>query len=312
MKKINQFLFLFLATTATFLTSCSTDIEPLDPSVLIPDPMANGQLKVDIDGQTFVATNVQANFSAAALSITGLRSGNNDFLQITLPAPLNKVGIHTWAEATANNAILGLIYSNSASEAFISAPIMGDFAAFPEYTDTAKVIVTSIDTQNKTISGTFEFTGGRLNAAGALTLKKFTNGSFTNIAYAGGSTTPTSNSFFAKMYEAPFNPVTITANSSAGKILVTGTTTNMGTITVLFPETVAVGNYPLSNVGDYVGMYLAGLNATSIFAAESGSLTIISHNTTTKKVKASFNFVGRSSANETTPITEGVFEVTYQ
>lgn len=312
MKKINHFLFLFLATAATFLTSCSTDVEPLDPAVLIPDPMANGQLRVDIDGQTFVATNVQANLSTAALSITGLRSGNNDFVQITLPAPLNQIGTHTWADATANNVILGLNYSNSASQGFISAPITGDFAAFPEYTDTAKVIITSIDTQNKTISGTFEFTGARINAAGSLTMKSFTNGSFTNIAYAGGSTTPTNNSFFAKMYDVPFNPSTILATSAAGKILVTGTTTNMGTITLLFPATVAAGTYPLSNVGDYVGVFLAGSQPSGVFSAETGIITILAHDTATKKVKATFNFVGRSPANETTPITEGAFDVTYQ
>lgn len=312
MKKINQFLLLFLVATTAILMSCSTDIEPIDPAVTIPNPSKNGQLKVDIDGQTFVATNVQANVSAAAISITGLRSGNNDFVQITLPAPLNQIGTHTWAEATANNAILGLIYSNSSSEAFISAPMTGDFAAFPAYVDTAEVIVTSIDTQNKTISGTFSFTGGRVNAAGELIIKKFTNGSFTNIAYAGGSTTPSGNSFSAKMYDVPFNPVTITATANSGKILVTGTTTDMGTITVLFPATVAPGTYPISNVGDYVGMFLVGTSANAIFAAESGSLTIISHNTTTKKVKATFNFVGKSPVNETTPITEGAFEVVYQ
>ena len=312
MKKINQLLFLFLATTATFFSSCTTDIEPLDPSVTVPDPMANGQLKVDIDGQTFVATNVQATVSAAAISITGLRSGNNDFVQITLPAPLNQVGTYTWTEATTNGVVLGLFYSNSASEGFISAPSTGDFAAFSGYTDTAKVTVTSIDAGNKTISGTFEFTGARINAAGVLVTKTFTNGSFTNISFAGAVVNPTSNSFFAKVYDVPFNPSNITANALSGQVLVTGTTTTMGTITLLFPTTVAAGTYPLSNVGDYVGMFLAGSSPSGIFAAESGSITVISHNTSTKKVKANFNFVGRSPDNETTPITEGAFEVTYQ
>ena len=312
MKKINRFLFLFLATTATLFTSCSTDVEPLDPSVTIPEPSTNGKLKVDFDGQTFVATNVQAVVNSTAIAISGLRSGNNDFIQITLPAPLNQVGTYTWADATASNATLGLMYSNAASEGFISAPANGDFADFPAYTDTAKVTITSIDTANKTISGTFEFTGGRFDAAGNLVMKKFTNGSFTNIKFSGDVASPTGNTFSAKRYDAPFNPVTISAISSSGKILVTGTTSDMGTITVQFPTAVIPGTYPLSNVGEYVGMYLAGSQAGDVFAAESGSITIISHDTTVKKVKATFNFLGKSPNNETADITEGKFEVTYQ
>jgi hypothetical protein len=41
MKKIKPLLFLFLATTATFLTACSTDVEPLDPALLGELPPVN-------------------------------------------------------------------------------------------------------------------------------------------------------------------------------------------------------------------------------------------------------------------------------
>ena len=313
MKKINQFLLLFLTATTTILSSCSPDVEPLDPSVTVPGPVVNGQLKVDIDGQTFVATNVQAVVNSTAIAISGLRSGNNDFLQITLPAPLNEVGTYTWTDATANNTVLGLIYSNSSSEAFVTAPNNGDFAEFPEYTDTATITVSNIDTQNKTISGTFQFTGARFDDAGNLLMKKFTNGSFTNISFAGDITGPTSNSFSAKLDGVAFDPATVNANKLSDKIFIVGKKASVENISLILPENVTPGTYEFDTFGDYIGMYILDNTQNGTFNAASGSITIITHNTSTKKLKGKFNFVGESLfAPNTHNITDGEFEVTYQ
>ncbi|CAM4145873.1 DUF6252 domain-containing protein [Flavobacterium antarcticum] len=313
MKKINRFLLLFLVTTATIFTSCSTDVEPLDPSVLIPDSSTNGQLKVDFDGQTFVATNIQAVVNSTAISITGLRSGNNDFLQITLPAPLNQVGTYTWTNATASNAILGLMYSNSASEGFVSAPANGDFVDFPAYTDTAKVTVTSIDEANKTISGTFEFTGGRFDDAGNLVMKKFTNGSFTNIKFSGDVVTPSGNTFFAKVDGVAFEPTSVNSNVLSGSIFVSGKKAGVENITLTVPSTITPGTYEFSTFGTYIGMYIVDTTQNGTFNADSGSFTITTHDTSAKKIKGTFNFVGKSLFSTAThTITEGAFDVTYQ
>jgi hypothetical protein len=51
------------------------------------------------------------------------------------------VGTYTWTEAMTNNVVLGLIYSNAASEAYVTAPNNGDFAEFPQYSDTATITV---------------------------------------------------------------------------------------------------------------------------------------------------------------------------
>lgn len=313
MKKINHFLFLFLTATAAILTSCSTDVEPLDPSVTIPEPSINGQLKVDIDGQTFVATNLQAVVNATAISISGFRSGNNDFIQITLPAPLNQVGTYTWTDATANNSLLGLLYSNSASEAFVSAPNDGDFAEFPEYTDTATITVESIDNESKTISGTFQFTGARFDDNGNLVMKKFTNGSFTNISFAGDIVGPSNNNLFAKLDGVAFEPTAVTANKLTDKIFIVGKKAGIENISLVIPENTTVGSYTFETFGEYTGMYILDTTENGTFNAASGNLTIITHDTATKKLKGTFNFVGESLFNTTThTISEGTFEVTYQ
>jgi hypothetical protein len=313
MKTINKILLLFIAFSAPLFTSCTTDIEPIDPAVLIPNPIENGQFKVDIDEQTFVATNVQAVVNASAIAITGLRSGNNDFIQITLPTPLNQVGTYTWTEATTNNVVLGLIYSNSASEGFISAPSNGDFALFPAYTDTAKVTVTSINVQNKTISGTFEFTGGRFNAAGALVMKKFTNGSFTNISFVGAAVNPSANNFFAKIDGTAFNPANISGTVLNNALTITGVKQNLETISLQLPSTITVGTYNFTTPEEYFFNYIKNTSVTGIFNAQSGSFTIISHDTSTKKIKGTFSFVAKLISGETThSITDGTFDVIYQ
>lgn len=195
MKNIKHNLYLFLIASASILTSCAGDVEPLDPAIEIPDPTANAKFKVDIDATTFVATNIQAALSANAIAITALRSGNNDLIQITLPSPLNQVGTYTWENAQENNAMLGLIYSNASSEAYISAPNDGEFADFPAYIDNATVTISSINTTKKTISGTFQFTGARINNEGNLSIKKFTNGSFNEISYTGDIPAPAGKNY---------------------------------------------------------------------------------------------------------------------
>ena len=313
MKKLNQFVLLFVLVTAALFNSCTTDVEPIDPAVIITNPVTNGQLKVDIDGQTFVATNVQAVVNSTAIAISGLRSGNNDFIQITLPSPLNQVGTYTWANATAANTVLGLIYSNGSSEAYVTAPNNGDFAAFPEYTDTATITVSSIDTQNKTISGTFQFTGGRFDDAGNILLKKFTNGSFTNISFSGDIVSPSNNTFSAKLDGVPFEPTTVNANKLTDKIYVVGKKAGIENITLALPDDITPGTYEFVTFGDYIAFYILDTTQNGTFNAASGSVTIITHNTSTKKLKGTFNFVGESLFSPAThTITEGAFDVTYQ
>lgn len=310
-----KFLSVFFILFSAFFTSCSVDIEPLDPAVdLTPDPPATGVLKVDFDGQTFVATTTQAVVNSTAISITGLRAPNGDFIQITLPAPMNQVGTYTWDNALAANAVLGLMYSNSGSQGYIAGPEdSGDFAEFPEYVDTATITVSEIDAENKTISGTFQFTGGRFSDAGELETKTFTNGSFTDISFAGEIVAPSDNSFFAKIDGTDFNPTTVTANQLTDLLYIIGKKETIENISVVVPINVAPGTYEMDIFGDHKAIYIMDNSATGTFNSEEGTLTIITHDTANKKIKGTFNFIGTSfmtTAEHT--ITEGAFEVTYQ
>ena len=41
MKKTNRILFLFLTTLVTVFSSCTVDVEPIDPTVLDENPLIN-------------------------------------------------------------------------------------------------------------------------------------------------------------------------------------------------------------------------------------------------------------------------------
>lgn len=317
MKKIKFLSVCFVLFTAAFFTSCTTDVEPLDPNIILnPDPQnpVAGVLKVDFDGQTFVATTTQAVVNSTAIAITGLRSSNGDFIQITLAAPLNQVGTYTWDNALAANTVLGLMYSNSGSLGYISGPQnSGDFAEFPEYVDTATVTISSIDMENKTITGTFQFTGGRFSDDGALETKTFTNGSFTNISFAGDITAPSSNSLFAKIDGVDFIPATVTANQLTDLLYIIGKKETIENISIVVPINVTPGTYEMDIFGDHKAIYIKDTSSTGTFNSDEGTLTIISHDTANKKIKGTFNFIGGSfmTTLEHT-ITDGTFEVTYQ
>lgn len=317
MKKIKFISLCVVLFTASIFTSCTTDVEPLDPAVELtpenPNNPEQGVLKVDFDGQTFVATTVQAVVNNTAIAISGLRASNGDFIQITLPAPLNQVGTYTWNDALAANTVLGLIYSTSGALGYVTSPQNAEFAEFPEYQDTATITISSIDMENKTISGTFQFTGGRFSDEGVPEFKNFTNGSFTNISFAGDITAPSDNSFFAKLDGADFNPATVTANKLTDLIYIIGKKQGVENISVVLPITAAPGTYEMDIFGDYKAIYIQDSSNTGTFNGDEGTLTIISHDTANKKIKGTFNFVGSSFFTTIThTITDGTFDVTYQ
>ncbi len=171
MKKI---LCLLLITIGLF-QSC-VPVPEEDPDVLA----APGNLSADFDGQTFVSTTETVIIDAVSMSIKAKNEVNGSYFKITLPEnPI--VGTYTWAEGFTLKYFDGI-----GPDAFVAAKDdSGTFANFPNYTDTAQLVILGIDKVNKRISGTFKFTGVRFTDVThtAVETKVFTNGFFQNLAY---------------------------------------------------------------------------------------------------------------------------------
>lgn len=324
MKKIKFLSALIVLFSALTFTSC--DNEPIDSAI---DPSSGGgsgggggggggtvtgTFKVDFDGQTFVATVTQAIVNSDYIAITGLKASTGEVFQITIPN--GTVGTYTWDDFDTTEVGLGLVYSSgSATEsAFIAARDDSDeFASFPSYVDTAEVNIVSLNSSTNNITGTFKFTGVRFadDTGDTIETKEFTNGQF-NLTYTSDTTSPSDNSFFAKLNGANFNPTNVDSFNNSGIISIIGRRGTVENINLALPNTITPGTYNIEFGGTYMGNYILNSTGEGVFGGETGTVTIISHNTSTKRIKGTFNFNATSFFSTATyNVTEGTFEVTY-
>lgn len=332
MTKIKLLATVFLFFTAFTFVSC--EVESIDPALAVNNGGntgggntgggntgggTSGAFKADFDGQTFTASTTQAIVNDDYIAITGMKS-TGEFFQITVPE--GTVGTYTWDDYDENSGGVqggfALIYSQASG----SIPYMGAsdqwgaFADVPGYTDTAEIIITSIDTQNKKISGKFKFTGIRYANGVTIETKVFTNGSFTNIPYtADVPTNPSNNNtFFAKLNGQNFTPTNISAMSMSDRINIIGRKGAVENIALSLKSNVTPGTYNLTMIGDYSGRYTKDMSPLGNFASDSGSVTVISHDVANKKIKGTFHFVATLPvlSPDTHNVTDGTFDVTYQ
>ncbi|TGD59857.1 DUF6252 family protein [Flavobacterium humi] len=316
-----SFAFILLFATA-FFSSCTTEIEPYEgtiPGANNPsnpsNPSSPAVFKADFDGQTFTANTIQAIVNSDYVAITGIKS-SGEFFQITIPGAT--VGTYTLDMTNSSSMPFGLIYSaGSGNIPYLAADDdTGDFAGFANYTDTAQIVISSIDTTNKKISGTFKFTGVRFASGSSTTIetKVFTNGVFTNLSYAADVVAPTGNTFTAKLDGVDFVPTNITGVRTSGLIAITGRRGNIENIGLAIPDTATAGStYTFTELDSTVrGQYILDGTATGIFGG-AGTMTIISHDTTTKRIKGTFSFTASTMMPPivTHQITAGTFDVTY-
>ena len=86
------------------------------------------------------------------------------------------------------------------------------------------------------------------------------------------------------------------------------------TVAVSMPANITPGTYTFDIFGGtYIGQYNPNTNPMNSQASMSGTLTILSHNTTTRRIRGTFNFHAEEILNPAafTEITEGYFAVTY-
>jgi len=305
-------LLLILGISIVFFTSCIPNpTEDPDP----PVPPFISHFKADYSDQTFYGTTTQAIVNEDFLSITALK-GTGEFFQITLPNP--EVGTYTWGQFDTSTAGFVMIFSQgSGNIPYISArDDVGAYANFPDYTDTAQLTISSIDTINKRVTGTFKFTGVRLAESGAtVDTKVFTNGSFALQYLEEGPPGPANNTFTAKLDDNLFTPTAINGINTSGRLSLIGRRGSVETIGLTLINTIAPGVYDLDFTGDYVGQYIVDATPQgSSFAAEQGTITIISHDTATKHIIGTFDFTASSFLvpGVTYDVSEGAFDITYQ
>lgn len=297
MSKLKFLAAFVLIFTAFNFTSC--DNEPLDSAI---DPNEGGEteealFKADFDGQTFSTTTTMAYISGGSIIIGAYRSNGENFSMI-----LDGTVAGTYP---ANDNLI--TYTPPGSE-------YGFIGSHPtdENADTGSVIITSINTTDRTISGTFTFTGYWSDESTTVAPKTFSNGVFTNIPYT--TTNPTGDTFDATLNSLPFNDTDIlTSEISVGgqDFISVAAENNAGqSITVSMRSNLTAGTYTITgNIAtDVVQVNFKPESASFGTPATTGSVTIIEKTAT--RIKGTFTGTVVIGA-VTYQITNGAFDVEY-
>ncbi len=174
-----------------------------------------------------------------------------------------------------------------------------------------QITITSLDATNKKMGGTFSFKG--YNAI-ANTYHEITEGVFSNVPYVTSLSGGGNNTFTVKIDNVTFAPAIITGTLQGGNLVINAAD-NAGSkaVGLQIPPAIAVGTFPLELFTTYSAQY--NPNQSTFTGATSGSLTISSHNTTTKNIVGTFNFVSEpfpAGGPPTYALTNGAFNITYQ
>lgn len=304
--KQQLFLFITAITTLFLFQSCQKEISFDDDNNSV-----TGDFRAKIEGSQWVANKgAGASRMQGLINISGY-STDKKYITITLADS----GVHryTLSDATMNAA------------AYIDSTLPNPLAfttnqgSYPTESG-GEVNITSIDTTNKKMSGTFSFKVFRMTDGLS---RNITEGSFTNLSYT--TTLPPANAtdtFNVKISGTQWNPPTIFAVKAPAipplpaTIAVSGTdATASKVVGLIFPADITPGSYTLDFFGGtYIGQYNPNNNPQNSQASVSGTLQIISHNTSTKRIRGNFNFRSEELLNPLafTLLTEGYFSVTYQ
>lgn len=263
-------------------------------------------MKANVNGMQWVANRATgATRMQGLINITGITT-DKKFITITL----TDSGVHRYILSDVTMNAAGMVDSTEPNT-FAYTSNQGDYPA----QSGGEVAITAMDETKKTISGTFSFKLFR-EMDGAQ--KTITEGSFTNISYT--TTMPPSSAtdtFRVKIDGSAWTPASITGIlvPMMNQIAVNATSADASkTVGLNFPSDIKPGSYALDFFGaTYVGLYNPDTNPSHSKAAVSGTLTILEHNTASRRIRGVFAFKAEEMLNpqNSANITEGYFSVRY-
>ncbi len=261
---------------------------------------AQGSFRAQIDGEQWIATQVKS--ASRQNGVILLVGSSGDGQSITLRVVDS--GVHNYQlQNTSDNRGF---YMDS------TIVPLAEFGTDQWLTDSTygNINITAIDTIRKTISGNFQMKVFRQLDGLKRTI---TNGEFTNISYGPPATNPPpagADTFKVKVNNVDFVSSNVMAMSAMGSLLINATSNAGESVGLTFSETITPGTYQIDMISAQ-GTYSSG---STIAMAESGTLTILEHNTSTNRIRGNFSFV---ADDVMTPLpvpyqlTEGYFALSY-
>lgn len=300
MKKF-RLLSVLLVMFSAFMVSC--DSEPVDPVLNEnnnnnngenpgTNPVSGGTFKVDFGGTTFVAESVTANYEAGMITIMGMKNSGSG-VSVSLDGVTE--GTYTNNNMAYFPGNVQTAYWNVNTQTFLK---------------NGAIVITEVDNENNTVSGTFSFTGYSANPNMNPASMVFTNGIFENVPVTNLPDPGTVNEMYMKAnVDGEFmNFGLMEGLANPGILVLSGDNiASNESLAVYLPENVAPGTYPLEIFTDYYATYadLTGLTINS----ESGTVTVISN--ANGWIKGTFSFSGEDFDGNEHSVTNGEFNIQY-
>lgn len=289
MRKLNPFFLAVMVLCCAFTQfSCNSDDEDTTPT-----PTSTEGMTAKIDGTNWSADIYGGTIYNGYTNISG-RTNAGETITITLSG--DDVGTYTLSQ---NSLHAGAYTEAVGTNALTSngSPMGG-----------GTVIISEINTTEKWISGTFDFDVIRAtdNETRAITDGKFTKVPYTTDPPSGGS-----SNLSVMIDGSEWVATSTTAVAAFGNITVTSLSNNDNyNVGITVPADATTGTYDFNFGGPYIGQLNVG---QSVFmSAESGSITITEHNTSTRTLTGTFNFIARDfNTNDSNTLTNGSFSATY-
>jgi hypothetical protein len=289
--KTSKHLALLLLVACAF-ASCQKEI---------PDMNAlTGNFRAKINGTQWIATaSASATINSGIITLTG--TGNRKSLTIVLLG--SGPGTYVLNDTTFNTAAF-TDSTNNGGAAFSTSQGGAAVAG-------GQVIITKIDNAAKTITGSFSFKTFRSSDSSKA---DFTEGIFENIKFTSQVIPPLptnpGDTLTAIVDGNAFTATAITAVAAGSNITVGGIAAGGRSIALIMPSNITAGSYTIGGTGGTItGTYTSG---TTLSMSLTGGLTVIQHDSATKRLKANFNFTAVDvMSSATTTITQGYLSVVH-
>jgi len=292
---------LLLAASFFTLFSCTKEmsLEKGDNSV-----QTKGAFYATIGGSQWNADSLQlVQVSNGGVSISGLSKTG---IEISMVLPVFKTGTYALSATSVpfafyvnlNGSLSNVYYTNAG-------------------TASGTVTISSIDTVNHLLSGTFQFTAVNPSDNSSMTIS---SGVFSYLPYSGGTgsgnqTGSGKDTLKALVGNAAFNPYQITAIVNGDQLTIAGIATDGSGLGLLMPDTIQVGTYNMDfGTANYVGVYEPQGSTGTLVSQANGTLKILSHDIANKRISGTFSFIATPLVGVESPatITQGYFSVGYQ
>lgn len=310
MKRFRLFSAFLVLFSAISFTACDT--EPVDPE-LVNNPQNPGPnnpgpgdedavFKVDFSGQTYTATSTQAVIGNGLITIGGFRGTNGESVAFVLDG--------TTTGTYDEEALISYDPGNASEFTYSNFNLSTGETS-------GSVIITTIDTENHTISGTFSFTGWWGDEDAGLAPIVFTNGVFENIPYTGNpGTNPIGEDEFVATVDGTFinyanDLIVAVAGAGEEETLSLNAVHDTHKIVLYLDTDTATGTYNLTS--DMMVLPRAKYydEATDTdYNIDNGQIIITSNNGT--NMVGTFSFAVKNDAGETIhTVSGGGFDVNY-